>query len=60
VDFLLPPEDFLAELFELDLLPIFFAMALVPPFLGDKFTGPQKSRQRFFSAAHTFFTMKED
>ena len=46
VDFLLPPEDFLpAELRELDLLLLFFAMALVPPFLSDKFTGPQKSRQ---------------
>ena len=44
-DFLLP-EDFLpAELRELDLLLLFFAMALVPPFLSDKFTGPSKSRQ---------------
>jgi hypothetical protein len=36
VDFLAPP-----ELFELDLPPIFFAMALTS-FLGDKFTGREK------------------
>jgi len=46
VDFLLA--DFLPELFELDLLLLFFAMALVPPFLSDKFTDTSKSRQRNF------------
>lgn len=48
VDFL-PPEDFLPALLrELDLLLLFFAMALVPPFLSDKFTDTSKSRQRNF------------
>jgi hypothetical protein len=49
VDFL-PPDDFLPALLRaLDLLELFFAMALVPPFLSDKFTDTSKSRQRNFS-----------
>jgi hypothetical protein len=51
--FAAPPDDFEAVLVP----PVaFFAMALVPPFYGDKFTDLEKLRQCFFSVVNTFLT----